>query len=59
MEFIYAERKDTPVILAFIRELADYEQLLHEVVADEETLEDWTVYRIAGETLKKMGTERE
>lgn len=31
---------DCPTILAFIRELADYEKLLHEVVADEAALRD-------------------
>lgn len=35
----FATREDTPLILTFIRELADYEHLLDEVVADEETLE--------------------
>jgi len=29
---------DVPLVLAFIKELADYEQLAHEVVADEATL---------------------
>lgn len=33
-----AERADVPLILQLIKELADYEKLLHEVVADEETL---------------------
>jgi GNAT superfamily N-acetyltransferase len=33
-----AAEKDVPLILAFIRELADYERLLHEVVATEERL---------------------
>ena len=37
----YAERKDVPLILTFIKELADYEQMLSEVVADEATLESW------------------
>lgn len=41
MEFRYAERKDTALILQFIKELADYENMLNEVVADEETLEEW------------------
>lgn len=41
MEFRYAERKDTVLILQFIKELADYENMLNEVVADEETLEEW------------------
>lgn len=33
-----ASREDVPIILKFIRELAEYEQLLHEVVATEEIL---------------------
>ena len=32
--------EDCPLILNFIRELADYEKLLHEVVASVETLEE-------------------
>lgn len=34
----FAEEKDTKLILNFIRELADYEKLLNEVVATEEVL---------------------
>ena len=41
MKFRYAERKDTALILKFIKELADYEKMLNEVVADEKTLEEW------------------
>ncbi len=41
MEFRFAERKDTLLILQFIKELADYEKMLEEVVADEKTLEEW------------------
>ncbi|HZH44499.1 MAG TPA: GNAT family N-acetyltransferase [Lysobacter sp.] len=33
-----AVREDVPLILGFIRELADYEKLAHEVVADEAVL---------------------
>lgn len=33
-----ATRKDVPLILAFIKELAEYEKLLHEVVATEAIL---------------------
>ena len=29
----FAEEKDIPLILRFIKELAEYEELLHEVVA--------------------------
>lgn len=39
--FRFAERKDIPLILRFIRELAEYEGLLSEVVATEEILEEW------------------
>lgn len=41
MNFRYAKREDTPLILDFIKELADYEKLLDQVVADEPTLEHW------------------
>ena len=34
-----AEKRDVAVIMGFIRELADYERLTHEVVADEASLE--------------------
>lgn len=39
--FRYAERKDVSLILQFIKELADYEKMLNEVVADEATFETW------------------
>ena len=41
LTFRNAERKDTLLILQFIKELADYEKKLNEVVADEATLETW------------------
>ncbi len=41
LTFRNAERRDTALILRFIRELADYEKMLDEVVADEATLEEW------------------
>jgi len=34
----FAEKRDTPLILDFIRELAEYENLSHEVVATEDEL---------------------
>jgi len=40
-EFRYAEKCDTALILEFIRELAAYEDLSHEVVATEEVLGEW------------------
>ena len=41
LEFRYASREDCSLILDFIRELAQYENLLDEVVATEELLEEW------------------
>ena len=37
----FAQRKDTYLILDFIKQLADYEHLLDEVVASKEVLELW------------------
>ena len=39
VHFRYAERNDVSLILHFIKELADYENMLHDVVADEQLLE--------------------
>ncbi len=41
IQFRYAERKDTALILRFVRALADYEKMSDDVVADEQTLEHW------------------
>lgn len=41
METVFAERKDTGLILGLIKELAAYEQMENEVVADIPTLEHW------------------
>ena len=51
LTFRYARREDTALILQFIRELADYEKLLHEVVADEATLEEWIFDRQKAEVI--------
>lgn len=40
-EIRYAEEKDTAVILGFIRELAEYENMLDDVVATEDLLKEW------------------
>ena len=51
MTFREAERNDTALILRFIRELAVYEKLEDEVVADEATLEEWLFDRRKAEVL--------
>lgn len=40
IEFRYAVEKDVPLILQFIKELADYEKMLDEVVATEALLKE-------------------
>lgn len=41
LTFRFAEEKDSGLILYFIRQLADYEKMLDEVVADEQLLKKW------------------
>lgn len=41
LKFRFAERKDVSLILKFIKDLAEYEKMLDEVIADEPTLEEW------------------
>ena len=55
----FAARKHTPLILKFIRELADYEKMLDEVVADEKTLEEWIFDRQKAEVLFAVAEGKE
>ena len=41
LEILPAQIEDVPTILSFIRKLAEYEKLSHEVVADEASLRHW------------------
>lgn len=41
MDFRYATREDTEIILLFIKELADYEKMSDDVVATPKLLEEW------------------
>ncbi|WP_349668765.1 GNAT family N-acetyltransferase [Lacrimispora sp.] len=41
LTFRYAQESDTALILEFIKELADYEKMLDDVVATEELLKEW------------------
>lgn len=40
-EFREATKKDTPLIISFVKQLAEYEKLLHEVEATEEIYEEF------------------
>ena len=51
LTFRFAEEADTSLILRFIRELAEYEHLLDQVVADEETLRDQLFQKHRAEVL--------
>lgn len=57
--FRFAEEGDTPLILQFIRELADYEGMLSEVVADEGTLKEWIFRKQKAEVLFVLADGRE
>ncbi|MBQ0038016.1 MAG: GNAT family N-acetyltransferase [Clostridiales bacterium] len=59
MEFRYAERNDTALILQFIKGLAEYEHMADEVVATPDVLEEWLFERKKAEVLFVLedGTE--
>ena len=54
-----AQRNDVGLILQFIRELADYEKMLSEVVADEATLEEWIFDKQKAEVIFALEGEKE
>lgn len=58
MDFRFAQRQDVPVILVFIRALADYEHMLDEVVATPELLEEWLFDRQKAEVLFVLEEEK-
>ncbi len=51
ISFRYAEEKDVSLILKFIRDLAEYEGLLQEVVATEDILREWLFEKKSAEVL--------
>ena len=59
LKFRNAERKDTALILQFIRELAEYEKMLDEVVADEAMLEEWIFDKQNAEVIFALEDETE
>lgn len=54
LSFRRATRKDTPLILSFIRQLAEYEQMADQVVATEELLEQEIFDRHGAEVVFAM-----
>ena len=59
LSFRFAVREDTPKILAFIRALAEYEQMADQVVASEELLERQLFDQNAAEVLFALEDGRE
>ena len=57
--FRYANEKDTGLILNFIRELAEYENMLDEVVATEELLGEWIFEKKKAEVIFALEDEKE
>lgn len=59
MDFRFAERKDTALILDFIKKLAEYEKMSDEVVAVPEILEEWLFDRRTAEVIFALDGEKE
>ena len=57
--FRNAERRDVPLILSFIKELAAYEHMLDQVLADEALLEEWIFDRQRAEVIFACAGGRE
>lgn len=59
LKFRYAQRKDVSLILRFIKELAVYEKMLDEVIADEIMLEEWIFDRQKAEVIFAVADGKE
>ena len=59
MDFRFAAEADVGLILYFIKELAAYEKMLDEVVADEDTLRDWLFNKKKAEVIFALDEGRE
>lgn len=59
MKFRYAERCDCALILQFIKELAAYEKMSDDVVADEAKLQEWIFDKQKAEVIFLLEDEKE
>lgn len=59
ISFRFAEEKDTTLILDFIKELASYEKMLDQVVADEELLKEWIFNKKRAEVIFAVAEDKE
>ena len=58
-QFRYARREDVPLILHFIRQLAEYEKMAADVVADEKLLEQWLFDKELAQVIFALEGEKE
>jgi GNAT superfamily N-acetyltransferase len=59
LTFRYAEISDTALILQFIKDLAEYEKMLDEVVATENLLREWLFEKKNAEVIFAVENEKE
>lgn len=59
IDYRFAEKNDADLVLSFIKELAEYEKMSDEVVADSQTLVEWIFNRKSAEVIFALenGTE--
>ena len=58
-EFRFAKREDTALIFDFIKELAEYEKMSDDVVADEKLLKEWIFDKNKAEVIFAMENGKE
>lgn len=58
-EFRFAERKDTDLVLKFIKSIAAYEEMPEAVKYSKESLEDWLFNRKKGEAIFVLEEDKE
>ena len=58
-QFRFANENDLSLILEFIRELAEYEKMLDEVIATEELLDEWIFDKKIAEVIFVLENEKE
>ena len=55
----FAKKEDLPLILEFIKELAEYEKMLDEVIATEELLNEWIFIKKVAEVIFALEDDNE
>lgn len=55
----YATKEDVPLILQFIKELAEYEKMSDDVIATEELLEEWIFEKKSAEVIFALHNGKE